>query len=126
MIDVKLTENLNIVATLFDGDQTKFLRARVVDGANTEVSGSPFTLTHNSNGTYINSTYTPLVIGIFIATVEVFDDAGFATINLDYQKGEESYAVSEGAAKVDEILTEIENTTNALTDVIDNNDGRAF
>jgi hypothetical protein len=123
MVEVNLTDPLPILATLFDGDQTKFLRARVYDASFAEVTGSPFALSHISNGSYTYNSYTPTVEGSYTAVVEVYDDAGYTTLSIDYQKGSEVFLVTDREAKIDQVITDLDTATQAINDNIDSNEG---
>tara|TARA_Y100000310_G_scaffold243676_1_gene248246 strand:- start:19285 stop:19665 length:381 start_codon:yes stop_codon:yes gene_type:complete len=126
LIEVQLTQSLPIIGTLFDGKTDRFLRARVYDAAFNEVAGSPFSMPHLSNGTYINQSFIPSVIGNFTAIVEVYTDAAFTLLDEDYQKGKEIFLVSERVAKQNEILTDIETAQNTINENIDTGESQAI
>ena len=126
MIEVQLTNPAPIKATLFDGDETKFLRARVYNSSNVEVSGSPFALSHLEGGIYVSNGWTPVAIGLYNAIVTVYNDSGFTEENIDYQKGEDVFLVSERIAKTTEIINDIDTAKTELTETIDLDDGRAI
>lgn len=123
MIEVDLGNPIQLEATLFDGDQTKFLRARLFDESFSQVAGSPFTLSHIQNGTYRNASFTPATEGKYLAIVEVYEDALFATLSIDYQKGEDVYRVTDREAKLDQIVSDISATQESINQNIDSNEG---
>ena len=75
---VKLGEPLLIEAQLQDNITDKFIRAIVKDSDGAEVTGSPLTLTHVSNGFYQDNSLIK-EDGSFSVYLQVFDDAGFTT-----------------------------------------------
>lgn len=55
--------------------------ARVFDSNNAEVPGSPFSLSHVSQGLYTNSAWTPISVGAFIARYEIYTDNTYSVID---------------------------------------------
>lgn len=79
---LKAGDTVPLVLQLFDGVTTKYVRATVTNQAGTAVSGSPFTLTHQALGKYVNSSLVmPSGVSFIVAHYRVFDDAGFTTIS---------------------------------------------
>lgn len=79
---LKAGDTVPLVLQLFDGVTTKHVRATVTNQAGTAVSGSPFTLTHQALGKYVNSSLVmPSGVSFIVAHYRVFDDAGFTTIS---------------------------------------------
>lgn len=67
-----------------DQNTSQFIRVRILDSANSAVSGSPFTLSHVANGRYISNSWTPTVEGYYSLAYEVYSDAGFTTPSTIY------------------------------------------
>lgn len=79
---IKAGDTVPLVLQLFDGVTTKHVRATVTNQAGTAVSGSPFTLTHQALGKYVNSSFVmPSGVTFLVAHYRVFDDAGFTTVS---------------------------------------------
>lgn len=79
---IKAGDTVPLVLQLFDGATNKYVRATVTNQAGTAVSGSPFTLTHQALGKYVNSSLVmPSGVSFIVAHYRVFDDAGFSTIS---------------------------------------------
>lgn len=76
-----------------DQNTAQFCRARVRDSANSNVSGSPFTLSQVANGLYTSNSWTPTVEGIYSIVYEVYSDAGFTSISSVYGWLEDNIAV---------------------------------
>jgi hypothetical protein len=71
--------------TMWDGNTTRGVRARVFDSAGSAVAGSPFTLTHRAAGHYSGTGWTPTVEGTYSVSYEVYTDGTFATIDPRYE-----------------------------------------
>ena len=92
----------------YDGDVAVFPQARVYDKNFSEVSGSPFALTHVAGGLYKNTSFTPTTQGIYHATYKVYSDSGFTA------------QLKRHAIVMDEF------DVNNLFNDIDSNEGRAI
>lgn len=64
-----------------DGDSSKFVRAVVKDPTGTPLAGSPFVLTHTSNGLFTNFAHLMPEVDFISAQYLVYDDAGFTILN---------------------------------------------
>jgi len=64
---------------LHDGDATKYVRAVVRDSSDTPISGSPFSLPHESEGLYTNSAGVMPDTPFITVQYQAFTDAGFTT-----------------------------------------------
>lgn len=71
--------------TIWDGNTTRGVRARVFDSAGSAVAGSPFTLTHRAAGCYSGTGWTPTVEGQYGISYEIYTDGTFATIDPRYE-----------------------------------------
>ena len=80
-MNLKPNDIIPLVLQLFDNATNKFVRAVVRDNSDAEISGSPFTLVHEANGLYTNS--TALMPNKPFVSVQylVYDDAGFTTFS---------------------------------------------
>lgn len=78
-----------------DGATNKFPRAHVYSSVHTEVSGSPFSLTHIGNGLYASEAYTPVSEDHFDASYTVYTDSGHTTIDTSYNYDSDSFDVIE-------------------------------
>lgn len=79
---IKAGDTVPLVLQLFDGATNKHVQAVVTNQAGTAVSGSPFTLTHQALGKYVNSALAmPSGVSFIVAQYFVYDDAGFTTIS---------------------------------------------
>jgi hypothetical protein len=64
---------------LHDGDTTKYVRAVVRDSSDTPISGSPFSLPHESAGLYTNNSGVMPDTPFITVQYQAFTDAGFTT-----------------------------------------------
>lgn len=80
----EVNESVLLCKTLKDGSTGKGVRARVFNAAGTEVSGSPFTLTHRSGGHYSGTGWTPVAEGQYSVSYEVYTTSGFVTPDGDH------------------------------------------
>lgn len=64
-----------------DGSSSKFVHAVVTDPTQAPLAGSPFVLTHTSNGLFAN--YSVLMPAVDFVSVQylVYDDSGYTTLN---------------------------------------------
>ncbi len=89
----EVNSNVVLAVTLWDANTTKGVRARVFNSAGTEVSGSPFTLTHRTAGHYTGTGWNPTVEGQYSVSYEVYTDGTFATPDRRYEWGAEEVEV---------------------------------
>jgi hypothetical protein len=89
----EVNSNVLLCKTLWDGNTTKGVRARVFNSAGTEVSGSPFTLTHRGSGHYSGSGWNPTVEGQYSVSYEIYTTVGFATADRAYEWDDEEIEV---------------------------------
>jgi hypothetical protein len=78
-IIVKQGDKIQLNAQLDDGDTGKFIRANLYDENETEITGSPFVLTHVGRGLYTNDAVDMPDSVVIFATYTIYDDAGFVT-----------------------------------------------
>lgn len=91
-VPLKLGEDVPLSLTLATGNVDRFVRATVKDPSGSPVSGSPFTLPHIGLGTYELTGVLTMPNETYLkATFEVFEDAGFTTLDTDNGNGEELY-----------------------------------
>lgn len=90
MSQVKINDPLVIAAHLEGGITGKFVRATIKDILGAEIAGSPVTLADLGDGLYIDTSLTK-TRGEFVVLIEVFDDAGFALPNQDFENGAMSF-----------------------------------
>lgn len=62
---------------------TAGVRARIFDADDQEVDGSPFILSHVSQGLYTNNQWSPVSTGNYYARFEIYVDNTFAVIDPD-------------------------------------------
>lgn len=119
-----LGQPLIINASLWDRSQVKYIKAYVYDSSMAQVAGSPFNLSHISNGIYTNSSFTPTSEGLYFIYADVYDDDLYTEFSKDHNRGEETVIVTDREAKIDTIVSDIEITKNAINDNIDGNEGQ--
>jgi len=102
-INLEAGDNIPLRMLLEDRATDKFIRARVRDDVGAEISGSPFSVAHLSDGFYADSTSATMPDKPHI-TVEydVFDDALFTTSSIHEPDGER-FDIDELASLVDQI-----------------------
>lgn len=103
--------------TMWDGNTTRGVRARVFDSAGAAVSGSPFTLTHRAAGHYSGTGWTPTVEGTYSVSYEVYTDGTFATIDPRYEWDSEIVEVRSIDQDLSTLLTRV---TATRADNLDN------
>lgn len=104
---VELGQNIDLLVTLADGRDDRFLQAKIFQGS-TEISA--IALSNQGEGLYFAST-PATAIGNFSIRYQVFKDAGFTDNDRKYQ------------IEIKDLR--VENFINELTDTIDNADGSA-
>lgn len=98
---------LSLNLQLFDGATNQYPLAHVYDAvAETEVSGSPFALSHFANGLYLNTAYTPSA-GRYYAVYITYLDSGHATENVTYTREEDYFQVDPTVAQIATILSDV-------------------
>ncbi len=107
----KVGETLALSVQLFDGDETKFVRAILEDASGAALPSSPVTLSHVSSGRYENSSITMPSTAYVAATYEVYDDAAFTTLSDVH-----SFAIDTFPLEIP--FTEILDALDAITDLL--------
>lgn len=121
---------------LDDGDTSRYCRASVYNASGTEQAGSPFSLTHNANGTYISQAFNPTQVGFYRIDYEVFVDSSFLNADKSYSLESETIYASSSDSVVSSIdnkltltrasnLDKLDLSINFVNENIDKNDGRA-
>lgn len=85
-LDVNPGDAVPLSVQLWDRDTGKFVRARLYDTTNTEIVGSPVTLTHVVDGLYTAAGPT-MPNGNVSVVYNVYDDALFATLSVCHLPG---------------------------------------
>lgn len=88
---------LPLKAVLSDGETNLYVRATIYAPDLTILTTK--NLPHVSNGIYAESTYLPLVTGLFTVLYVVYDDAGYTTENTDYPRVSDTFFVVNGSVK---------------------------
>lgn len=78
-MNIPVGEPLPLAMQLQGGDTDKFVRARVYNPSGNEIAGSPFALTHRTNGLYTNSSVNMPNLDHVFAQLITYDDSGFTT-----------------------------------------------
>lgn len=82
-------EPISLVVNLNDGETNRFIKAILKDEFETEISGSPATLTHKGNGQYTNYSVSYPTAPKYVAVTYIpYMDAGFTVEDGKY--GEEN------------------------------------
>lgn len=81
----EVNSSVLLCKTLRGGATGKGVRARVFNSSGTEVSGSPFTLTHRTGGHYSGSGWTPGATGSYSVSYEVYTNTDFLEADTDYE-----------------------------------------
>src|SRR5688572_28922125 len=110
---VEVNSNVVLALTLWDGSTARGCRARVYNSAGTEIAGSPFTLTHRTNGHYTGTGWLPTTEGQFSVSYEIYTDGTFATADRRYQWGSQEVEVRSIDQDLATLLTRIGTPTAA-------------
>ena len=89
----EVNSNVVLAVTLWDANTTKGVRARVFGSTGTEVSGSPFALSHRSSGHYSGTGWNPTTEGQYSVYYEIYTDGTFTTADRKYEWGAEEVEV---------------------------------
>ena len=81
-----------------DGSTGKGVRAFLTDASGSAVAGSPFNLTHESNGLYSNSAVAMPSTAFVKAVYKVFTDGTYATIDTGYGYGLDTFTLGPDTA----------------------------
>jgi len=111
--------NVLLSITLWDGNATRGVRARVFNSAGAEVSGSPFTLTHRTGGHYSGTGWNPTVEGQYSVSYEIYTDGTFASVDNRYERDAEIIEVRSLDQDLATLLTRLTNTRAANLDNLD-------
>lgn len=79
MANIKVGDPIPLRLKLSDKENGLYVRAKVQDSTGTAISGSPFTLTHDSVGFYKNISVAMPDVPWVGVVYEVFTDSGFST-----------------------------------------------
>ena len=108
-ISVPSGANIPLQLQLFDGLTNQYPRARVYNSAFTEISGSPFNLTHLAGGLYLNTTsIVAPADGIYTAIYTVYSNSGHTTVN-------KAYSIETDTFSVDSTTSSRQSTSTALS-----------
>jgi len=105
----KIGDPIDLAMLMHDGASDKHVRAHIYRDDNSELSGSPVSLSHISGGFYSsnsavwpNSLYLNLVY-------KVFEDAGFTVVASDRLPGTETVYLEQSAQDIENLLSKITN-----------------
>ena len=111
----KIGDIVPLSVQLFDGDETKFVKGVVRDSSETEVSGSPFALTHVSDGRYENSSLVMPSTAFLGATYIIFNDALFTSVSPDHSIATDVFPLEVPDAEILDKLIEIKTLLDQLS-----------
>lgn len=77
-------QDIPLTLQIDDRNASKYVRARVFNPSQSEISGSPASMAHISQGLYGATLIMPTVEYVRVV-YEVYDDAGFTTSAVDYE-----------------------------------------
>ena len=97
---------LNLELLLPDGNTSKYPQAHVYDSAGSEVSGSPFTLTHAVNALYRNTSFVPLTSGRFSAIFITYNDSGHTVESTKYGRARDNFEVDSRISEITAIKSQ--------------------
>lgn len=81
---LRVGQTVPIALQLFDGATNKYVKATVTKADGTAISGSPFSVPHETGGLYkLNSQVMPSTEFLTVQ-YKVYDDAGFTTPSTDH------------------------------------------
>jgi len=78
-MNLKKGQTIPLAFQLHDGDTSKYVRAVVRDSTDTPISGSPFSLPHESAGLYTSNMGVMPDSPFITVQYQAFNDAGFTT-----------------------------------------------
>jgi hypothetical protein len=81
---IAINETIPVFAQLGNGATNKFVRANVYNPDGSLVVGSPFALSHVSNGLYLNTSLQMPNVTFITVQAESFDDSGYTTPSDSY------------------------------------------
>ena len=79
-------DEIPIRLQLWNGDPSRYVRARLFDSANSELAGSPVSCSHVSGGLYSGLGFIMPDTESVAVQFKVFDDAGFTIPSEDFQE----------------------------------------
>lgn len=110
---------IELAAQAYDNDTGLFVRGRVFDATDTELTGSPVTLAHVSNGLYTNHTLVMPNSERVHAVYEAFLDAGFTMPSPEHCHNTESFEIDKSVSVLDDIAVPPGETTLISTNADD-------
>lgn len=125
-VQIKLGENVPLELLLFDGDDTKYPLAYLIDETHTAIPGSPFALTNIGLGRYVNDSYIlPLNSTNYrlLATYIIYEDAGHTIEDMVYERAEDIFDVADSQTVVVNQLANYVNRMSTSFDTLSSQQG---